>query len=271
VLAELDRVIGQAGPETVAAFFCEPVGAAAYPAYSPPSSFWEGLAERRERHGFLVCFDEVVTGMGRTGTWFAGQPLPLEPDIVTFGKGVAAGYAPVAGLLCREHVYEAVDAGSRNFEHGHTWDGAPQFCAVALAVLDALVNENLVERVHDRGPRLRDELESALAESEMVGEVRGRGFLLGVELVDPRDRSSFLPDELDAAALVEATGLEHELLLLASHSTPDGYTGDQVLLAPAYTATDEELAALVERFQATIAEVEHRIREELAAAELTRL
>jgi adenosylmethionine-8-amino-7-oxononanoate aminotransferase len=270
-LAELDRVIAQAGPDTIAAFFCEPVGAAAYPAYSPPASFWEGLAERRERHGFLVCFDEVVTGVGRTGTWFAGQQLPLEPDIVTFGKGVAAGYAPVAGLLCREHVYEAVNAGSRNFEHGHTWDGAPQACAVALAVLDALVSENLVERVRERGPRLRDELESALAESEIIGEVRGRGFLLGVELVDPWDGTSFLPDELDAASLVEATALRHELLVLASHSTPDGYAGDQVVLAPAYTSTDEELAAAVDRFEATIAEVERRVKEELAATELTRL
>jgi adenosylmethionine-8-amino-7-oxononanoate aminotransferase len=270
-LAELDRVIEEAGAETIAAFFCEPVGAAALPAYSPPPSFWEGLAERRERHGFLVCFDEIVTGMGRTGTWFAGHQLQLEPDIVTFGKGLAAGYAPVAGMLCREHVYEAVAKGSRNFEHGHTWDGAPQFCAVALAVLEALLGEGLVERVRARAPRLRDDLADALSDFEIVGEVRGRGFLLGVELVDPRDGRSFLPDELDAASLVDTTALQHELLVLSSHSTPDGYAGDQTVVAPAYTATDEELAAMVERFAATIGDVERRVKEELAAAELTRL
>jgi adenosylmethionine-8-amino-7-oxononanoate aminotransferase len=270
-LAELDRVVEEAGAETIAAFFCEPVGAAALPAYSSPTPFWEGLAERRERHGFLVCFDEIVTGMGRTGTWFAGHQLPLEPDIATFGKGVAAGYAPLAGILCRERVFDAVAAGSREFEHGHTWDGAPLLCSVGLAVLDALVTEGLVERVHRRGPLLRDELAAAIADFELVGEVRGRGFLLGVELVDPRDGRSFLPAELDAAALVESTALERDLLVMASHSTPDGYTGDHALLAPAYNASDVELAEMVERFAATIADVERRVKEELAVAELTRL
>jgi adenosylmethionine-8-amino-7-oxononanoate aminotransferase len=270
-LAELDRALQETGADTIAAFFCEPVGAAARPASSPPASFWEGLAERRERYGFLVCFDEVVTGMGRTGTWFAGHQLPIEPDILTFGKAVAAGYAPLAGVLCREHVFEAVAAGSREFEHGHTWDGAPLFCAVGLAVLDALVAGRLVEHVADRGPGLQDELAGAVADLEVGGEVRGRGFLLGVDLVDPRDGHSFLPDELDAAALVESIGLEHELLVVASHSTRDGQAGDQVLLAPAYTATAEELAEIVERFATTLAAVERRVKEDLAAAELTRL
>jgi adenosylmethionine-8-amino-7-oxononanoate aminotransferase len=263
-LAELDRLLEEAGPETVAAFLCEPVSAAALPAYSPPLRFWEGLAERREEHGFLVCFDEVVTGFGRTGRWFAADALPLEPDIVTFGKGLGAGYAPLAGILCREHVYEAVASGSRNFEHGHTWDGAPQICAVGLAVLDALERERLVERVAERGPSLRDELASALAGYEIVREVRGRGFLLGIELVDPRDGESFLPERLDAAALVDSTALEHDLLVTSSHATPDGYAGDQTLLAPAFTSTDDELAEIVARVAATIGDVERRVKEELA-------
>jgi adenosylmethionine-8-amino-7-oxononanoate aminotransferase len=185
---------------------------------------------------------------------------------VTFGKGLGAGYAPLAGILCRQHVYDAVAAGSRNFEHGHTWDGAPQFCAVGLAVLDALVREGLVERVRERGPRLRAELEAALADSEIVGEVRGRGYLLGVELVDPRDRESFLPDELRAGALLDSVALErHDLLVTSSHSQPDGWAGDQTLLAPAYTATDEELAEMVERFAAAVASVEGIVKERLAS------
>jgi len=264
-LAELDRVLEEAGSETIAAFFCEPVSAAALPGYSPPDAFWKGLAERREEHGFLVCFDEIVTGFGRTGTWFAGDPLPLEPDIVTFGKGLAAGYAPLAGILCREHVYEAVASGSQNFEHGHTWDGAPLICAVALAVLDELVAEGLVDRVAARGPRLREELAAALDACEIVGEVRGRGYLLGAELVDPRDGTSFLPDDLNAAFLVDRTALAEGLLLTSSHSTPDGYVGDQTLLAPAYTSTDEELATMVELLARTMAEVERQVKKQLAA------
>ena len=265
-LRELDHLLEQAGPETIAAFMAEPVGAAALPAYRAPDSFWEGLAERRERHGFLICFDEVVTGMGRTGRWFASQDLPLEPDIVTGGKGLGAGYAPLAATLCKEHVYEALAAGSRNFEHGHTWDGAPLPCAVGLAVLDALVERELVTRVRSRGPSLRDELEQALSGSEIVREVRGRGLLLGVEFADPRDGQSFLPDELDAAALVDQTAFEHGLLVTSTHSTPDGYSGDQTLLAPAFVATDEELAEMVERFAETMAEVERTVKQALSGA-----
>jgi adenosylmethionine-8-amino-7-oxononanoate aminotransferase len=264
-LTELDRLLEESGPETIAAFVCEPVSGAALPAYSPPERFWEGLAERRERHGFLVVFDEVVCGAGRTGNWFAYQQLPLQPDVVTFGKAIGAGYAPIAGVLCSERVYDAFAEGSREFEHGHTWDGAPLLCAVGLAVLDAIEAEGLVERVRTRGPALRDELEAALSDHDIVREVRGRGFLLGVELVDPRDRDSLLPDELRAAALVDEVALEHGLLVTSSHSTMDGYTGDQTLLAPAYTATDAELAEIVERFAATIADVEARISAALAA------
>jgi adenosylmethionine-8-amino-7-oxononanoate aminotransferase len=263
-LEELDRVLAEAGPETIAAFVCEPVGAAALPGYSPPETFWRGLAERRERHGFLVCFDEIVTGMGRTGSWFAYQQLPLVPDIVTAGKGLGAGYMPLAATLCAEHVYDAVAAGSREFEHGHTWDGAPLSCAVGLAVLDYLVRHRLVERVHERAPRLRDELEQAVGGLDVVGEVRGRGFLLGVELVDPRDGASLLPEDVDAAELVDRLAFEHGVLVTSSHASLDGLVGDQTLLAPAFTSSDGELATMLERFAAALREVDATIKRRLA-------
>jgi adenosylmethionine-8-amino-7-oxononanoate aminotransferase len=265
-LAEIDRLLEMAGAETVAAFLCEPVSAAALPGYTPPESFWRGLEERRRRHGFLLCFDEVVTGMGRTGSWFAGQQLPIKPDVITGGKGLGAGYAPLAATLCTAPVYEALADGSRNFEHGHTWDGAPLPCAVGLAVLDALIEGQLIERVRTRGPSLRDELEDALAGAEIVKEVRGRGFLLGVEFVDPRDGESFLSDAVDAASLVDQTAFEHGLLVTSTHSTADGYTGDQTLLAPAFVATDAELGEMVERFAATVVEVERTVKQSLAGA-----
>jgi adenosylmethionine-8-amino-7-oxononanoate aminotransferase len=265
-LDELDRVLEQVGPDTVAAFLCEPISAAALPGYSPPERFWDGLAERRERHGFLICFDEVVTGMGRVGTWLAAHQLPIEPDIVALGKGLGAGYAPLGAVLCREHVYEAIDAGSRQLDLGHTWDGAPLPCAVGVAVIDVIAGRGLVERVAERGPRLRDDLEGALADIDMVREVRGRGFLLGVELVDPRNRESFLPHELDVAALVDQTAIEHGLLVTSSHSTPDGYTGDQILLAPAYVSTDAELAEMTRRFTETMAGVEGAVKAALEGA-----
>ena len=266
-LDALDRALEEAGPDTVSAFVCEPVSASALPGYSPPDRFWQGLAERRAEHGFLVCFDEVVTGLGRVGTWLAARQLPIEPDIVAMGKGLGAGYAPIGAVLCRQEVFDAIDQGSREFDLGHTWDGAPLPMAVGLAVLELLVERRLVERVNDRGPGLLDELAEALSGSEIVGEVRGRGFLLGVELVDPRDRTSFLPPELDAATLVDDAAFEHGLLVTSSHPQADGFAGDQVLLAPAFTSTDAELAEMVARLSGTIEDVKRTIERSLAGSD----
>ncbi len=261
-LAALDEVLAAHGEE-VAAFVCEPVSAAALPAYSPPDRFWDGLAERRDRHGFLVVFDEVVTGIGRTGSWFAFQQLPLVPDVVTTAKGLGAGYAPIGAVLCRSHVYEAVAAGSRVFDLGHTWDGAPLPTAVGLAVLDYLEEHALVERVLDRGPLLRDELERALSGSSLVAEVRGRGFLLGVDYADPRDGRSFLDPGVGVARRIDMEALRRGLIVYSTQPTADGWAGDQTLLAPAFVSTDDELAEIVARLADTISAVERDVVREL--------
>src|SRR5204863_7562833 len=134
---------------------------------------------------------------------FAAHQLPIEPDIISAGKALGAGHAPLAAVLCRDHVYDAIDQGSRQFDLGHTWDGAPVSCAVGLAAVDLLVERDLERRVAERGPALRDEVEAALNGSEIVREVRGAGFLVGIELVDPRDGESILPNEIDAASMVD--------------------------------------------------------------------
>jgi len=137
-------------------------------------------------------------------------------------------------------------------------------------VVDALESGRLVERVRDRGPRLRDELESALIGNPMVHDVRGRGFLLGVELVDPRDGRSFLPDELQVGLRVENHAIEHGLLVSSTHSTADGYAGDEILLAPAFTSTDEELAMMIERFAETMGHMTSKIEKSLSGAAASR-
>jgi adenosylmethionine-8-amino-7-oxononanoate aminotransferase len=262
-LAALDRILEEHGDE-VAAFLCEPVSAAALPAYSPPEAFWRGLAERRERHGFLVVLDEVVTGMGRTGTWFAAEQLPLVPDVITTAKGLGAGYAPVGAVLCRAAVYDAVAAGSGVFDLGHTWDGAPLPCAVGLAVIEYLERHGLVERVRERGPLLREELDRALAGCELVREVRGRGFLLGIDYVDPRDGESFLDPALRVARRIDMEALRRGLLVYSTQPTADGYAGDQTLLAPAFVSTDAELSRIVERTVETIRTIEREVKRELS-------
>ena len=267
-LEALDAALEHAGPENVAAFFGEVVSGAALPAYMAPQRFWEGLAERRERYGFLICFDEVVTGVGRTGSWFASDKLPFTPDIIATAKGLGAGYTAIGAAICHDRVYEAVAAGSRRFTLGHTWDGAPLPCAVGLAVLDALKRERLVEHVAERGPRLRDELAQALEGLPIVREVRGHGYLLGVEYVDPRDGMSFLPPELGVAGRIDDLALEHGLVILSTQPTGDGYAGDQSLFAPPFTTTEDELAEMVTRFATAVGQIATEVERELAGAQL---
>jgi adenosylmethionine-8-amino-7-oxononanoate aminotransferase len=267
-LAALDRALEQAGPDTISAFFCEAISAAALPASTPSVGFWEGLAERRDRHGFLVCFDEVVTGVGRTGRWFAGEATACTPDVIATAKGLGAGYATIGAVLCREPVFEAIANGSLRFPLGHTWDGAPLSCAVGLAVLDALRSEQLIPHVEERGRRLRDELEAALADVPIVQEVRGHGYLLGVSYADPRD-GSFLPPELRVAGRVDQAAFERQLITLSTQPTRDGYAGDQTLFAPPFTTTDDELGEMVSRFADAVHRVARDVEPELVRSPST--
>ena len=265
-LEALDRALEEAGPETVSAFYCEPISGAALPAFKPPDRFWAGLAERREQHGFLICFDEIVTGMGRTGSWFAADELPLVPDVIATAKGLGAGYAAIGATLCRGHVYDAVANGSRSFSLGHTWNGAPLSCAVGLAVIDALRQRAPRRaRARARTAPARRARGGASGRSDCAGG-SGHGFLLGVEYADPRDRESFLPPELGVAGRIDSTALEHGLVLLSTQPTRDGYAGDQSLFAPAFTASDEELTEMVERFATVAREVWAEVEENLEAA-----
>jgi len=210
--------------------------------------------------------------------------LVSKGSVVLLTKGVALDYAK-QGICCNaicpgwmdtpinyahaemlgglQHVYDTIDRGSREFDLGHTWDGAPLSSAVGLAVLDLMVSRGLVERVRELGPGFLADVEKALSGSELVREVRGRGLLVGVELVDPRDGESFLPVEMDVAALVDDTALEHGLLVTSTHPQADGYAGDQVLLAPAFTSAEEELAQMVERLARTLEDVEGEIKRAL--------
>ena len=262
-LEALDAVLEDVGAQNVSAYFCEPITAAALPAYSPPAKFWQGLAERRDRHGFLICYDEVVTGIGRAGHWFAAEKLPLVPDIIATAKGLGAGYAAIGAVLCQDHVYQAFANGSRKFTLGHTWDGAPLSCAVGLKVLDVLRDERLIERVRERGPRLRDKLAQALNDMPLVHEVRGHGYLLGVEYVDPRDGKSFLPPDLGVARRVDLSAMDLGLIVYSTMPTRDGFAGDQTLFAPPFTTPDDDLDEMVARFATTIRAVARSIEGQL--------
>jgi adenosylmethionine-8-amino-7-oxononanoate aminotransferase len=254
-LDALDAVLEEAGPENVSAYFCEAISAAALPAYTPPPLFWEGLAERRDRHGFLVIFDEVVTGVGRVGEWFAAAKTACPPDFIATAKGLGAGYAAIGAVLVRDRVYDAIAGGSRRFTLGHTWDGAPLPCAVGLAVLHALRTEGLIDHVRERGARLRDEIEQELKGVAMVREVRGHGYLLGVSFVDPRNGTTLLPPELRVGARIDDAAFRAGLITLSTQPTRDGFAGDQTLFAPPFTTLEVDLCEMVDRFTAAVREV----------------
>ena len=203
--------------------------------------------------------------MGRTGHWFAAESLPIVPDIIATAKGLGAGYTAIGAVLCRDHVYDAIAKGSRKFTLGHTWDGAPLSCAVGLAVVAALKKEGLIERVRERGPRLRDELAAALKDISFVHEVRGHGYLLGIEYVDPRDGKSFLPPDLRTAGRVDDVAFEQGLITYSTMPTRDGFAGDQTLFAPPFTSTDEELAEMVARYATTLQKVARELDSKLEA------
>jgi adenosylmethionine-8-amino-7-oxononanoate aminotransferase len=265
-LAALDEALDAAGPDAVSVFFCEPISAAALPGYTPPERFWRGLAERRDRHGFLVAFDEVVTGVGRVGDWFAGSSTVCSPDLIATAKGLGAGYAAIGAVLVHDRVSRAIENGSGRFPLGHTWDGAPLPSAVGLKVLDVLRSEDLISRVHDRGARLLEDLRRSLGGMPIVREVRGHGYLLGVSFVDPRDGRSLLPPELRVGGRIDAAAFDDGLITLSTQPTRDGYAGDQTLFAPAFTATDEDLEDMVGRFVGAVRRVAEQVDDELSSA-----
>ncbi len=253
-LAErLDRTIGEIGPKRVAAFVAEPVAGATLAAAVPPEDYWPAVADVCRRHGVLLIADEVMTGFGRTGAWFGVDHWGVRPDILTAGKGTTSGYVPFGFAACSGEVFEAVRP--KGFVHGFTWSHNGLGAAAAHAVLRRLRDDGLVEASRTRGERLLKELSSALADSPIVGDVRGIGLMVGVELVADREtKRPFARDEQVTERVVGAAR-ERGLLLYSSTGHADGTDGDLVMLWPPFVISDEELAFVVERTQAAVAAV----------------
>lgn len=241
----LEAAIERAGPETVAAFIAEPVAGAALGAAVPPNDYWPAVAEVCRRHGVLLIADEVMTGFGRTGRWFGGDNWGVRPDILISGKGASSGYWPLGLAVASGEVFETIrEAG---FVHGFTHSHHAVGAAVGRAVLSKLRGEALVERSKELGARILEDLTAALAASPIVGDVRGIGMMIAVELVRDRDTKAPFPRSAQLTERVLAAARERALLLYSSTGCADGTDGDLVMLGPPFTLTDEEAATLVER------------------------
>lgn len=249
----LDRAIREIGPENVAAFIAEPVAGATLAAAVPTDDYWPVVAEVYRRHGALLIADEVMTGFGRTGTWFGLDHWDVKADILTCGKGSTSGYFPFGFAAASGEVFETVRG--TGFVHGFTWSHNGVGAATAHAVLRRLREGNLVEASRAQGERLLKDLTSALADSPVVGDVRGIGLMIGIELVADRDSKAPFARREQVTERVVAAAFEHGLLLYSSTGHVDGTDGDLVMLGPPFVISDEECGFVIERTEAAIARV----------------
>jgi adenosylmethionine-8-amino-7-oxononanoate aminotransferase len=252
VADELEAEILRLGPDTVSAFIAETVVGATAGAVPAVPGYFARIREICDRYGVLLILDEVMCGMGRTGTLHACEQEGIAPDLLVVAKGLGGGYQPIGAVLVSQEVYEAFAKGSGRFQHGHTYVGHPIACAAALAVQRVIKSENLLEQVVTTGRQLRAALDDSFGAHPHVGDVRGRGLFLTIELVRERhDKAPFDP-KLTVHARIKREAMARGLLVYPMGGTIDGERGDHVLLAPPFTVTEPQLEMIVERLRAAV-------------------
>lgn len=261
VANELEAEIERLGPENVSAFIAETVGGATAGVIPPVKGYYKRIREICDKHGVVMILDEVMSGMGRTGTLFACEQDGVVPDIVCIAKGLGAGYQPIGATMVTDRIYDAFINGSGAFQHGHTYMGHPTACAGALAVQRKIDSHNLLDAVKTQGSALVDKLHERFGNHAHVGDIRGRGLFQGVELV--RDRTS--KETFDPAqklhARIKKHAFEAGLICYPGGATADGVRGDHILIAPPFIITDAQLDELVDKLgravDASLAEIGH--------------
>lgn len=246
---ELDATIERIGPDKVIAFVAETVGGATAGVLTPVPGYFRAVREVCDRHGVLLLLDEVMCGMGRTGTLHACEQEGVTPDLLVIAKGLGGGFQPIGAVLAQARIVEAMSTGSGFFQHGHTYLGHPVACAAALAVQQVIERDGLLARVRDSGRVLEGLLRDAFGQHPHVGDIRGRGLFWGVELV--RERTGKVPFDpaLKLHADVKRAAMARGLMVYPMGGTVDGRRGDHVLLAPPFIATESELSIAVDRLR----------------------
>ncbi len=259
--AELEVAIQRAGAGRVAAFVAEPIVGATLGAVEAPDGYWPAIADVCRRHGVLLVADEVMTGFGRTGTWFAMDRYGVEPDLLVAAKGATSGYWPFGFVAASGEVWETVTKGG-GFVHGFTYSHQPGAAAVALEVLRILEAERLVEASATKGERLLALLRVRLGDHPNVGDVRGRGLLAGVELVRERETKAPFPRSQRLVEAVVRVARDRGLLLYSGTGNANGIDGDVIVLGPPFVITDDELVRITngigDALDAALAEVAAR-------------
>jgi adenosylmethionine-8-amino-7-oxononanoate aminotransferase len=249
---ELEQTIEQLGGETVIAFCVETVGGATAGAIPPVPGYFRRVRELCDRYGILLIADEVMCGMGRTGTLHAVEQEAIVPDLMTIAKGLGGGYQPIGAVLAQRRIVDAIVHGSGFFQHGHTYIGHPVACAAALAVQKVVQRDGLVAAAREQGAQLRARLDAALGAHPHVGDIRGRGLLLGIELVRDRATKRAFDPALRLHARIKTEAMSRGLMTYPMGGTIDGRLGNHVLLAPPFIVSDDELGMIVDRLAVAI-------------------
>ncbi len=244
---ELDARITELGADNVIAFVAETVVGASLGAVAAPPGYFQRVRETCDRHGILLILDEVMCGMGRTGTLHACEQEAIAPDLMAIAKGLGGGYAPIGALLMQDKIFEVVAGGSGAFRHSHTFMGHPLACAAALAVQGVIRRDKLLANVRTQGAYLSRRLNERFGNHPYVGDVRGRGLFQGIELVADRGTKEPFDPGLKLHARVKSEAMARGLMVYPMGGTVDGVRGDHVLLAPPFIVEAPLLDTVVER------------------------
>lgn len=247
VANELEAEIERLGPENVMAFIAEPVVGATMGAVPAVEGYFRRIREICDQYGVLLILDEVMCGMGRTGTLFACEQEGIAPDIITIAKGLGAGYQPIGAMLCSARIYEAIENGSGFFQHGHTYMGHPVAAAAAVAVLGEITGNGLLSDVVERGEDLGGALRGAFGQHPNIGDIRGRGLFMGMEFVEDRSTKRPFDPARGINRAVKKAAFDAGLICYPMGGTIDGRSGDHLLLAPPFITTREQVGEIVEK------------------------
>lgn len=253
---ELNTVIKRIGANQIAAFIAEPIIGASGGAITPPPDYYKVIQQICQKHDVLFIADEVMTGFGRTGTLLSIEQWGVVPDIVTLGKGMGAGYAPIAATIIGEHVMAPILDGSKTIMSGHTLSANPQSCAVSLAVLEYKEKHMLIEAVPQKSAYIIKGLKKLQDQFHFIGDVRGRGLLIGVEFVQNKQTKTPFPGNFNLTQKIVEIAQQSGLIIYPAGLGIDGNNGDAILIAPPLTITEAEIDELIELLQVVFQKIE---------------
>jgi adenosylmethionine-8-amino-7-oxononanoate aminotransferase len=248
----LEEKIKELGAENVAAFVAETVVGATLGAATAEPGYFKRIREICDKYGVLLILDEVMSGMGRTGNIHAFEGEGIVPDMVTLAKGLAGGYQPIGAVLIADLVYQRLAQGSRAFQHGLTYSGHPVAAAAALAVQTTIRDENLLANVQEMGNLLTVGLHDRFAEHPYVGDIRGRGLLQAIELVQDRTTKRAFDPKQRLHEVVKDAAMDLGLMIYPNAGCIDGVRGDHILLAPPFNVAGREIETIIERLARSV-------------------